>query len=168
MRVFKRAVDILVAIMSREFTAWLVLILMVVVLFEVVTRYVMHNPFGIADEFGAYIVVAIVCLGLAYTWKEKGHIRIEFVISRLSPKVRDWVRLVTLIMATAITVVLVWSMYERVAYSFDIGAKSGSHLNILIQWPQLVLVIGTVLVFLQIVVELINVARKLKAPEGEG
>src|SRR5512143_4109967 len=79
-------------------SGWLVPIMMMLVVFDVFMRYVMHRPLMISDELSAYMLVALSFLGLAYTWREGGHVRIEVLVSRFRGKLYDWVRLIGLIM----------------------------------------------------------------------
>lgn len=166
MRRFRQVTEILVSIASREFSMWLVFITMCIIVVDVITRYVLKSPLGVSTEFGGYAGIAIVFMGLAYTWKAKGHIRVLFVVNKLPVKVRNWLRVVTLVMAAAVTVALIIGAFDLLAYSFRVGAKSGTHLNILLQWPRLVLPIGATLVFFQIIVNLIDAVRAIRTPKG--
>ena len=79
-------------------SGWLVPLMMLLVAVEVFMRYVLHNPAMVADEFSAYMLVALSYLGLAYTWKQGGHVRITLLVSRLPAKAASWIRLIVLIM----------------------------------------------------------------------
>lgn len=160
-------IQIITNIGSGHLSAWLLFALMCLVLIEVVTRYVLRSPLIIADELGAYAVVAIAFMGLAFTWKERGHVRIEFVISKLPTKARNWLRLITLILATAFVLVLIYAGYNVVAYSVGHGVRSDSWLRTLLQWPQVVLVIGVVLLLFQLIVEIVKAKAALGAPEEQ-
>ena len=59
---------------------------MVMLLVEVLTRYILRSPLSIAEEMGGYLLVSITFMGLAYTWKEKGHVRVTLIFSRLPEK----------------------------------------------------------------------------------
>ena len=166
MRRFKQVTEVLVNIASREFSMWLVFITMCIIVVDVITRYIMKSPLGISTEFGGYAGIAIVFMGLAYTWRAKSHIRVLFVVNKLPIKVSNWLRVVTLIMAAAVTVALIVGTFDLLAYSFRVGAKSGTHLNIPLQWPRLVLPIGAILVFFQIIVNLIDTVRAIRTPKG--
>jgi len=150
----KRLIDI-IAIVSRESAGWLVFGLLALIMAELLA----------ADEIGAYMVVGITFLGLAHTWVEKSHIRIEFVIRRVTPMVRHWLRIITLCMAVAITMALIWAGYEFVSYSHKIGKKSATVLEIPLQYPEMVIGVGALLVFIVIVAELINTVKATKNPE---
>lgn len=160
----KRVIDI-IAIVSRESAGWLVFGLLVLIIAEILTRYVLKASLMAADEIGAYMVVGITFLGLAYTWRAKGHIRIEFVIRRLTPRVRQWLRIITLFMAAAITMSLIWAGYEMVSYSHKIGKKSATILEIPSQYPEMVIGVGALLVFIVIVVELVSTVKATKNPK---
>ena len=58
-------------------SAWLVPLMMMLVVVDVFMRYVMRHPLMIADEFSAYLLVALSFLGFAYTWRQGGHVRVE-------------------------------------------------------------------------------------------
>lgn len=166
MRRFRRVTEVLVNIASKEFSMWLVFITMCIIVVDVITRYILKSPLGISTEMGGYAGIAIVFMGLAYTWKAKGHIRVLFVVDKLPAKARNWLRVVTLVMAAAVTVALIIGAFDLLAYSFSVGAKSGTHLNILLQWPRLVLPIGAMLVFFQIIVNLIDAVGAIRTPKG--
>ncbi len=160
-------IQVITNVGSGHFSAWLIFVLMCLVLVEVLTRYVIRSPLIIADEIGAYMLIAITFIGLAFTWKERGHVRIEIVVSRLPTKVRNWLRLTTLILATVFVLVLIYAGYDLVAYSGSHGVRSGSWLRIPLQWPQMVLVIGVVLLLFQLIVELVKAKEALGTPEGQ-
>ena len=65
-------------------TGYILLGIIALTQIEVVTRYVLHQPLILCDEFGGYSLFAITFLGLAYCAKEKGHIRITFLVERMS------------------------------------------------------------------------------------
>ena len=166
MRRFRRVTEVLVNIASKEFSMWLVFITMCIIVVDVFTRYILKSPLGISTEMGGYAGIAIVFMGLAYTWKAKSHIRVLFVVDKLPAKARNWLRVVTLVMAAAVTVALIIGAFDLLAYSFSVGARSGTHLNILLQWPRLVLPIGAMLVFFQIIVNLIDAVGAIRTPKG--
>ncbi|MBI4186683.1 MAG: TRAP transporter small permease [Chloroflexi bacterium] len=152
---------------SGHISAWLIFAMMFMVVTEVVTRYVLRSPLMIADELGGYTVVAVTIIGLAYTWRERGHIRIEVLTSRLPIKARNWLRLTTLILATAYVPLLIYASYDLWAVSRRLGLKSDSILLTPLQWPRLILLVGSVLLFVVLVTELIQAIKTLRTPGGK-
>lgn len=167
----KRIVDAIKATTCRVsggISSWLVVILMIMVAAEVVARYVFSRPLKVADEIGAYMLVAIGFIGLAHSWKEKSHIRIRFVVDRLSEKVRNRLRMITLSIATAFIPVVIFASYGLVAESHMFGIKSSSWLRIPQEWPRMVLLIGVIMLFLVMTIDLVNYWKSLRSAKGKG
>ena len=57
---------------------------------EIVGRSFFDYSTMLADEYSGYLFLALVYLGLAYTFRAGGHIRITIVTSRLSPRGQRW------------------------------------------------------------------------------
>ena len=113
---------------------------MCLVLVEVVTRYIMHHPLMLADEFSAYMFVAISFLGMAYTQREKAHVRITALISRLPERAQSWLRVVTLLLCVIFAAVLVYASYKYLGMSFKMHWRSETHLRIPLQGVQMTLI----------------------------
>jgi TRAP-type C4-dicarboxylate transport system permease small subunit len=66
------------------FGGWTAGIFMVIALVigisEIVTRYVFGKTLYIADEYSGYLMAMLTFLGLAYTLRERGHIRMMFLL----------------------------------------------------------------------------------------
>lgn len=56
-----------------------ILLGVVLVVAEIVLRNIFNSTLYITQEYTAYFMVAITFFGLAFTLKEKGHIRLEFL-----------------------------------------------------------------------------------------
>ena len=138
---------------------WLVLLIMLLVLVEVISRYVFHRPLMLADEFGSYLLVAISYLAAAYAWKEKGHVRITALVSRLPPRVSSWLRLITMLLALVVAFGLSQSAYTYLQTSFRLGMASGSWLHFPLQGPHMTLMIGFTLLFLMILVQIVRAIK---------
>ncbi len=148
---------------SGYLAGWVLLGIMTLTLVEVITRYVLHQPLILSDEFGAYSLVAISFLGLAYTWKARGHIRITFVVRRMPAVVSSWLRVATL------TIALIYvSLASKVSYDFIVDAfrrniMSNSWVMTPLKWPEMVIPIGFALLSLMLMVEIAKVIRDIRA-----
>jgi TRAP-type C4-dicarboxylate transport system permease small subunit len=151
---------------SGVLMAWSIFVLMIMVLVEVVTRYIMNQPLSLADEYGGYMLVAMTMVGLAYTWKEKGHIYVDLVVNRLPDSFRMKLRLVALILAMILSVLLVVASWELVSQSFLFGARSGSWLRTPLAWPQMTFILGTVMLVAQLFVDIVKLFRSLGSTGG--
>ena len=144
-------------VLSGQLQAAIIFILMVMLLVEVLTRYILRSPISIADEMGGYLLVSISFMGLAYTWKERGHVRVSLLISRLPDKLAHPLRFITLILATLFTLPLMKASYDLISDSLLFESRSGSWLRTPLAYPQSILLIGAIMIFLQLVAEIIKV-----------
>ena len=151
---------------SGDFSGWLVVLMMLLLLVEVLMRYVVGQPLGIADEFAAYMLVALVYLGGAYTWKQKRHVRITALTDRLPPRVASWLRLVTLILAFGGSIILILASYGHLAFSFKVGMKSSTWVHTPLQGPQMTLMIGFILLALLLIVEITRAIMSIRSGRG--
>lgn len=154
-------------VVSGYIPAWTVFLLMVMVLLEVITRYLLNAPLSIADELGGFMLVGITFVGLAYTWKERGHVSVEIVTNILPPRVKKWVRFFTLILATIFCWPLIAGSYELLQDSLLFGSRSGSWMRTPLVYPQSVLLVGSVLLLLQLIAEIIKAILDFKHTGGE-
>lgn len=139
--------------------------MMVLVLVEVFFRYVVHRPLMVADEFGAYLLVAVSYLAAAYAWKEKGHVRITVLVSRLPLRIANRLRLITLLLALIVAIGLSQSAYSYLQTSFKLKMASGSWLHFPLQGPHMTLMIGFALLTLILAIEFIRAIMKLRRGE---
>ncbi len=152
-------------ILSGYLQAGIIFSLMIMLLVEVLTRYVLRSPLSIADEMGGYLLVSITFMGLAYTWKEKGHVRVSLLISRLPDKFANLLRFIMLILATVFTLPLIKACYDLISDSLLFESRSGSWMRTPLAYPQTILLIGAILLFLQLIAELIKATIAMGKPE---
>lgn len=146
--------------------AAMVPIMVVLVAVEVFMRYVLKNPPMVADEFSAYMLVALSYLGLASTWKRGGHVRITLLVSRLPVKLAGWLRLVLLIIIMIFMIVLTYLSFGMVVYAHEINLRSDTWLTFPLIWPQLTVFIGFLMLTLILPADIVKVYRKIRAGES--
>lgn len=146
------------------YVAGLVLLAIILLtMVEVVSRYVLRNPLILSDELGGYALVAISCLGLAYCGMENGHIRITFLVERLSPRAASRIRVVTLALGLAFLAVAAWVSWQFLADSFARNMRSNSLLMTPLKWPQMALPIGFTLFAAALLAKLVKAIADLRA-----
>ena len=145
------------------FSGWLVLFMMLIILIEVFMRYLVGQPPMVADEFAAYMLVAISFLGTAYTWKGKGHIRITVLVYKTPTWISNWLRLITLIISSAFTLILIHSTYSYLVFSFKFRMSSSTWIRFPLQIPQMTLLIGFILLFLIQTVDIASAIVRIRS-----
>ncbi len=152
-----------IAYLGGYLSGWLVPIMMMLVVVDVFMRYVMHRPLMVSDEFSAYMLVALSFLGLAYTWRQGGHVRIEILVSRLSPPVYAWVRLIGLILTFIFMIELDRAAYKMIVYALQMNLRSSTWLMFPLFWPQVTVFIGFILLTLLLVIDIVHTGARIGA-----
>ena len=151
-----------IAAITGDFAGWLVVAMILLIFFEVFMRYGLNRPPAIADEISAYLLVGLAYLGAAFTWKEKGHIRITSITSRLPTKVANWLRLSTMVLVFVFVLVLCLSSYGFMETSYQYNMASATWLRIPLQGPHMTLAIGFTIFLLMLTVTIGEVIMNIK------
>ena len=146
-----------ISVASGHLCAYLVGILIFLVLFEVVTRYLFSWTPLIADEFSRYMVIAISFLGMAYAWREGAHVRVEALVSRLPVRERTWIRLATIIIGFVFVIALMYGSTEFYERSIEQNRRSDSWMRIRMIYPEMLIVIGFFLLALQMLTSIFKI-----------
>jgi TRAP-type C4-dicarboxylate transport system permease small subunit len=125
--------------------AVLIVVILFLTMFEITLRYVFNNAPMIADEITAYMLVAVVALGLSYRWREGGHVRVEALVSRLPAQAQYWLRLFTLSAALFFTVMTTIGSFTLIEQTMRYSLISNSWLRVSLIWPQLFIPFGFIL-----------------------
>ena len=80
----------------------------------------------------------------------------SLLISRLPDKFGRQLRFITLILATVFTLPLIKACYDLISDSLLFESRSGSWLRTPLAYPQTILLIGAIMLFLQLVAEIIK------------
>ena len=96
----------------------LLMILMVLnVFYDVVMRYVFSNSSIGMQELEWHLFATMFMFGIGYTLKQDGHVRVDIIFDRLSPKAQAWIDIIgTLVFAIPFTALIVYYGY---GYSLD-------------------------------------------------
>ena len=105
--------------------SWLTLIMVIVMATIVVLRYVFQVGSIALQESVIYINALIFTFGVAYTFKEQGHVRVDIFYSRFNEKKRAWIDLFgALLFLVPSTCFIVWISWDYVAVSWRIREGS--------------------------------------------
>jgi TRAP-type mannitol/chloroaromatic compound transport system permease small subunit len=141
---------------------WLTLFMVLVGVFNVVTRYVgrsigvsLGGTFYIALQTYAYDLVFL--LGAAYIFRKDGHVRVDILYSSLSPRVRAWIDVFgNLVFLIPFAIMGIYFAAPYVASSWrqqEINLSAG---GILVYPIKTVIVVAFALLLLQAISELIK------------
>ena len=169
MRILER-VEKLTTILGNilgQLSGWAVAVMMLLVIIEVFMRYIFNKPPLVADEFAAYLLVAVSFLGIAYTHLVKGHVRITFLVNRVPAQTAKWLRLITLILSLAFIIVMCVASYDYLTFSIMINERSPSWLNFPLKYPQATVLIGFFVFSLVMLGQIIKTAITIADKDGD-
>lgn len=138
-------------------TIWLVLIATLISAGNALARYLLSDSSNAWLEIQWYLFGAIFLLGAGYTLKHNGHVRIDIVYGRLSPRGQAWIDLVGglffLLPLAVLMAWLAWPMFIDAWRTLEHSPDSGG----LLRWPvKLLLPLGFALLALQGMAEVIK------------
>lgn len=84
---FERAVS-RISHVANNAGACVLVMMMCLVTMDVLLRYAVNRPVKGAFELVEFMMVSVTCLGMAYTGIKKGHVAVELLVSRFSPRVQ--------------------------------------------------------------------------------
>lgn len=156
-----RGIDALNESVGRAVT-WLVLLATGVSAGNAVMRYGFDLSSNAWLELQWYLFALIFLVGAGYTLKHNGHVRIDVLYGRFSPRMQAWVDLLGgLLFLLPMAGLIAWLGWGAFLESWSIGETSPDAGGLL-RWPiKLVIPFGFGLLFLQGVSEVIKRAAVL-------
>jgi TRAP-type C4-dicarboxylate transport system permease small subunit len=113
-------------------------------------------------EISEYILATFILLGAAYTQQVKGHVGVDFLTSRLSPRVRMVCEIITTLLSLFIIGIVIWQGWLE-----GIRERTVSDMLRIPQYPfRLLVAVGGFLLWMELLIDLFNSIGKLKRREG--
>ncbi|OYU72098.1 MAG: TRAP transporter permease DctQ, partial [Burkholderiales bacterium PBB5] len=94
------------------------------------------------DEVGAYTYAVVGSIGFAHTLVTRSHTRVDFLVSRFSPRVRSVLNLVAIVSLAALAVLCLWRGLHVVLESIDMRSTAATPLATPMWIPQAVWLAG--------------------------
>jgi TRAP-type mannitol/chloroaromatic compound transport system permease small subunit len=143
--------------------AALVLMLIILMVYEVVVRYVFAAPTVWSYEVSTWVMGASFVLAIAYTLMTNSHVRVDFVHDLLGPRARHAFDILGYgLFVLPLLIWLSWGMWGYFYRALTTAERSGQSVWNPVIWPfRLVLFVGVVTVTLQVVAEIVKSAFAL-------
>jgi TRAP-type C4-dicarboxylate transport system permease small subunit len=140
----------------------LIIPLMLLTTGDIIGRKFLSKTIPGSFELSEYILATFILLGAAYTQQVRGHVGVDFVTSRLSPRVRIVCEIITTILSLFIIAIVIWQGWLE-----GIRERTVSDMLRIPQYPfRLLVAIGGFLLWLELLIDLVNSIGKLKRREG--
>ena len=132
--------------------------LMLLTFADVLLRGFFNKPIPGTFEISQYMLAVFILLGAAYTQQVKGHVGVDFLTSRLSPRLRAICEIATTLLSLFIIAIVVWQGWVE-----GITEKAVSDQLRIPQYPFRVLVaVGGLLLWLELLIDLFGSFGKLR------
>ena len=118
-----------------KISAWLSIPLMVVIIFDVVTRrfLVLGSTKLQEGEWHLHAVLFLLCIG--FTYIEDAHVRIDLLRERLSTRAKDWVELIgCIVFVIPYCLIVTYFAEDFVERSWAVGEASDSATGLPYRW----------------------------------
>jgi TRAP-type mannitol/chloroaromatic compound transport system permease small subunit len=114
-----------VAEATGRIIAWLTLGMVLMTFTVVILRYLFQTGSIALQESVSYLHASVFMLGAAYTLKHDGHVRVDIMYQRVTPRTRAWIDLLgTLLLLFPVCLFILFSSLEYVATSWAIQEGS--------------------------------------------
>lgn len=123
--------------------------IVVLVVYEVVARYVFNAPTLWTQDVCIYLLLWAAFLGLAPAERAGEHIRIDLAINRLKPLARRRLEFATCLIVAAFAGLAAWKGLEVALQSYKFGRRSVSLFSVPMWIPQAALPVGAGLLALE-------------------
>ncbi len=129
--------------------------LMFVTVCDVMGRTFFNKPIPGTFELSEYMLSALILLGAAYTQQVKGHVGVDFLTKRFSPRAQAMLRVLTTLASLFIIAILVWQGYVDAMHERAVSDQLRVP-----QWPfKLIVAMGGFLLWMELLVDLISTVR---------
>ena len=137
----------------------------IVLILALVCIEVLMRPFKfslqIVDEICGYLNAAAVFLGLAYTLRDGGFIRVELVYDRFKGNIKQGVRWLIVLTGTAYVAFLLYYTVLHVLYLYRRDVRAVSVIETPEWIPQSVAIVGLFVLLLQLIAYVVNRMRNV-------
>lgn len=109
--------------------AVLIVLIALAIIFEVVMRYFFNKPTIWTVEVSRFALVYITFLGAAWVLKEDGHVKIDMLLNRISPRSQALLNAITSIIAALVCIIITWYGIKVTIESIQIGYRMETELR---------------------------------------
>lgn len=107
------------------FVSWITTLLVLVVCYDVFTRYFLKESSVAVQELEWHLFAVIFLIGAGYTLKYDRHVRVDVLYMKFKPKMKAWVNFLgSLVFLIPFCLLGIWSSKNFVMNSFRVGEGS--------------------------------------------
>lgn len=148
-----------------ELSKWLIVAIATLMLYEVLSRYILAAPTSWAPEMATLLFGPFFLLGGPYLLHTGGHVSVDLLSSRAQGPVEKFLKAVGLLLAASFGSILIWFAFPLAMDSFGYRETSYTSWNPQI-WPaKMALPFAMMMLILQALAELLVLLSNQEASE---
>jgi TRAP-type mannitol/chloroaromatic compound transport system permease small subunit len=136
-----------------------------VLFFETVSRTIFNHPWIFSVELAQFIMAAYYTLGGAYTLLIDGHVRMDLLYGKWTPKQKATADAATFVLIMLYLVLLLLGGYISLAYSVKYHQKSYSSWAPPVTPIKIIMLFGMTLMMLQVIAEFFRDLGRIRGKE---
>jgi len=139
---------------------------------DATARYVLNNPLPGIFELNEVLLVICVYMGITWTQMERGHIRVEIIVSRVSTKTRHSLNILSWVVALIFVAILCHQTFLGFQDSFRIREFRWGSIQMPIWWAKGLVPLGCLMLMAQLVLDIwkeimsLLGIKEIEIPEG--
>jgi TRAP-type C4-dicarboxylate transport system permease small subunit len=126
----------------------IVSLMCLLVLGQVVTRYVLEDTPAFLPELATYCLIWTACLGSSLAFRYRKHVAMELLAGRFSArgeKILAWINVLALVVFLSVF------FYSSLVFALDMWEQHSATMDFSMTYPALGVPIGTVLMIIQVI-----------------
>jgi TRAP-type transport system small permease protein len=141
-------------------------VMLVVIGLDIVTRSIFNFSFEISDELGGYMLVTITFLSLPVCQVNDSFHHVEFVQQRLSPRARAISHVIFDVLSMAFCTLLLWQLIRFEMSSWRFNDHAPTYLGTPLWIPRIAMLVGAVALCVSVLRTLLVDIAKVTRAEG--
>jgi TRAP-type C4-dicarboxylate transport system permease small subunit len=122
--------------------------MLVVVLAQVLFRYVLSQPLPWSEELARYLMIWVACLAASEAYAKGSHVGVDLVIRKLKPKLRKGAALLIHLLVIGLMGVVAYYGFKL---SFAVHSQLSPAMEVPMTYPYLAVPVGAALILIQAV-----------------
>ena len=135
--------------------------LLLIVIHEVIVRYIFDSPTLFSVELSEYLLVLLVFMSIGWVLKRDRHVAVTFAVDLLPEKMRLGLNVLTSLLTMVFLGILVWQGCRTVLTAYTGDYHSSSLLDFPMWIPYALIPLGALVLSLQYIVKIGELIRAL-------
>lgn len=115
-----------ISVFSGQAISWLTLLMVLTTFAIVVLRYAFETGWIAMQESVIYMYALVFLIGIPYTLKHDGHVRVDIFYCKMKPRNKAWINFLgTLLLLIPVTLFIAWISWDYIAASWSMREASG-------------------------------------------